>query len=413
MPSQSDRKEDLEFELVDRPGEKFAVPWVNVADIRFFEKLVLDEVDAKVKEGRFDEAQPYFLYLEAKHPKLPGLKESVETFLYNQVGAAFRAQRYDEALALLVELYARNPARQGASTAYERVTAELVKQHMAAGRYAAARGLLRNLGDRYPATKTTTVASYENQLSEQAQALFAQATAAKAASKPREAHEAVQKAIALWPTLAGASELARSLHQDYPVIGVGVISPLAGPPSQRIDDWAAIRTSHLLAPPIVEPSADGAAYQSPLGELTARRRSAAAHAEAQGRHPVVRPAAQVDRAKTSPAASWPRPIRSTVNTIRSGPDCSAVSACAVRGAHRPAPPAASARGLARPANLVGRGAGDVRALSARKPGRRFGPLRPPERILCCRGHSGRRNRRADLSRFDGRVCGLSPAARSA
>jgi peptide/nickel transport system substrate-binding protein len=109
---------------------------------------------------------------------------------------------------------------------------------------------------------------YENQLTEQAQAQFAQATAAKAAGKPREAHEAVQKAIALWPTLAGASDLARSLHQDYPVIGVGVISPLAGPPSQRIDDWAAIRTSHLLAPPIVEPSADGAGYRSRLGELT-------------------------------------------------------------------------------------------------------------------------------------------------
>jgi len=267
MPSETDRKGDLEFELVDRPGEKFAVPWVNVADVRFFETLVLAEVDAKVKEGRFDEAQAYFLYLEAKHPNTPGLKESIETFLYMQVTGAFRAQRLDEALALLVELYERNPARQGASAAYERVTADLVKGHIAAGRYAAARGLLRILGEKYPATMTTTVATYETQLTEQATALLAKASAAKDANKPREAHEAVQKVIALWPTLAGASELARSLHQNYPVIAVGVISPLTGPPSRRIDDWASVRTSRLLAQPLVESSADGA-YGSALGELT-------------------------------------------------------------------------------------------------------------------------------------------------
>ena len=105
MPAENDRKEDLEFELVDRPGEKFAVPWVNVNDIRFFERLVLAEADAKAKESRFDEAQPYYLFLQAKYKDTPGLKESIETFLYMQVGGAFRAQRYDEALALLVELY--------------------------------------------------------------------------------------------------------------------------------------------------------------------------------------------------------------------------------------------------------------------------------------------------------------------
>ncbi|MCI0357267.1 MAG: ABC transporter substrate-binding protein, partial [Planctomycetaceae bacterium] len=267
MPSPSDRKEDLEFELVDRPGEKFAVPWVNVADIRFFESLVLAEADAKVKEGRFDEAQPYFQFLQANHKETPGLSNSIETLLYVQVGAAFRAQRYDEALALLVELYGRNPARQGVSTAYERVTAELVKGHIAAGRYAAARGLLRNLSERYPATKTTTVATYETQLSGEAAALLEMAKAAKAASKPREAYEAVHKAIALWPTLAGASELARSLHKEYPVIAVGVVSPLTGAATRRTDDWAAFRTSRLLATPLVAPSADGAGYSSSLGDL--------------------------------------------------------------------------------------------------------------------------------------------------
>ena len=91
MPAENDRKEELEFELVDRPGEKFAVPWVNVADIRFFERLVLAEADAKARESRFDEAQPYYQFLETRYKETPGLAESIETFLYMQVGGAFRA----------------------------------------------------------------------------------------------------------------------------------------------------------------------------------------------------------------------------------------------------------------------------------------------------------------------------------
>ncbi len=267
LPAENARQGELEFELVDRPGEKFAVPWANVADVRFFERLVLAEADANAKESRFDEAQACYLFLETKHRDTPGLSESIEAFLYVQVAGAFRAQRYDEALALLVELYRRNPARQGVGNAYEKVTAELVKQHLAAGRYAAARGLLRNLGDRYPATKATTVASYEGQLTQQAAELVARATSAKAAGKPREAHEAVQKAIAIWPTQAGASELAAALHQEYPVVTVGVIAPLTCPASRRIDDWAASRTSRLLATPLVEPNDGGAEHRSSLGEI--------------------------------------------------------------------------------------------------------------------------------------------------
>ena len=365
MPAENDRKEDLEFELVDRPGEKFAVPWVNVNDIRFFERLVLAEADAKAKESRFDEAQPYYLFLQARYKDTPGLKESIETFLYMQVGGAFRAQRYDEALALLVELYGLNPARQGVSTAYERVTGELVKQHLAAGRYAAARGLLRNLGDRYPATKGTTVASYEGQLTQQAGELLAQATAAKGAGKPREAHEAVQKAIAMWPTLAGASELAAALHQDYPVVTVGVISPYVGSPSGRIDDWAAARTGRLLATPLVIPPGGGKEYGSSLGEV----------AVAEDRRQVTiklrddltwavppRKLTGQDVARSLLAAADPQDAHYDASwaAVFGG-----VNRARRRSADRPRAPAAGAGSVAGAAAVVGRWTAGVRTLPAR------------------------------------------------
>ena len=71
----------------------------------------------------------------------------------------------------------------------------------------------------------------------------------------------------MWPTLAGASELAAALHQEYPVVTVGVISPYVGSPSGRIDDWAAARTGRLLATPLVIPPGGGKEYGSSLGEV--------------------------------------------------------------------------------------------------------------------------------------------------
>jgi ABC-type transport system substrate-binding protein len=276
MPSQADRQGELQFDLIDRPGEKFAVPWANIVDIRFFEQLVLAEADQHVRDGRFDVAQEYFLFLESKHPQTVGLGESIERFLYVQVGAAFRAQRYDEALALLVELYGRNPEMKGVATAYERVTSELVKRHLAAGNYVAARGLLKNLGERYPATMDTVVAPQQAQLQQDAEKLVAEARSLAAAGKRRQAHEAVIKSLRLWPAVAGGLELAESIHEQYPVVTVGV---LASAPSaiatagkalpRSLESWAAARTSRLLAQPIAaQQITDGTvAYVSPLGEL--------------------------------------------------------------------------------------------------------------------------------------------------
>jgi tetratricopeptide (TPR) repeat protein len=247
LPREADRTGDLEFELLDRPGEKYAVPWLNIVAIRFFPELVLAEANGLVAERKYDEAQPYFQFLEAKYPKTPGLGEAIESFLYQQIGLAYSDKRYDEALAMLVVLHGRNPSRPGVSTAYQRVTLELVKARLAERNYPAARGLLRNLAAKYPAVEATAVAPVEAQLQAQAAALVAQAKAAQAAGRLAEAHPAILAALEVWPQVAEGSEMAAAIFAQYPVVGVAVRSPLAGPPQDRFDDWAAARTWPLVA----------------------------------------------------------------------------------------------------------------------------------------------------------------------
>ena len=271
VPEVGARPDDLEVELLDRPGEKYKIEWPAIVKVTLFEEMVLAEADAHVKAGRFDEAYPSFHFLETKHPQTPGLKEAVENFLWVQIGGAFRAGRNDEALGLLVELHARNPQRQGINVAYERVTGELVKKHLAAENYRAVRGLLKNLALRYPATQTTTVAPYETQLQTKAAALLAEAKAALAAGKRREAHQTCSRMLEVWPAIAGGQELALSIHQQHPLVVVGVTAPLAVMPLRPSDDWAVQRAGRLLGRPLIERTAggsEGGPYRSALVEFT-------------------------------------------------------------------------------------------------------------------------------------------------
>jgi peptide/nickel transport system substrate-binding protein len=272
LPAAADRKDDLEIELLDRPGERFRVGWNNIAGINFFEELILAEAQQLVKAERLDEAYPYFQFLETKYPKTAGLKEAIENFLWVQIGSDFKAGRNDAALALLLELHQRNPQRQGLGAASEQVTLKLVDERMAAENYRAARGLIRNLTQRFPGT-APAAAGYETQMQDKAAASLSAARAALAGGKFREAHQAVRQALGIWPAIEGGRELAEEIHQKYPVVTVGVTQPLVTSAAGMRDDWAARRTRSLLAPPAFERTASAAAdekrYRSSLGEIIA------------------------------------------------------------------------------------------------------------------------------------------------
>ncbi|WP_425613760.1 ABC transporter substrate-binding protein [Anatilimnocola sp. NA78] len=272
VPPPANRRGDLELELLERPGETFAVPWLNVVDVKLFEERVLAEVEQQVAAGKHDEAQAGYRYLEQKHPQLPGLSESIERFLWIQIGGSFRAGKHDETLALLVELYRRNPKRPGLSTAFERTTSELVKARIAAGNFRGARGLLTALVKRFPELAATTSAPFQLQMQEQAQQLLTQAQAAAAANRWSEAHQFCSQALEVWPQVAGGSELSQQIHGRYPVVVVGVIgspAPLPAGATTAISNWHLRRTNQLLATPLAEliDSEKGPTYRSQFGTI--------------------------------------------------------------------------------------------------------------------------------------------------
>jgi tetratricopeptide (TPR) repeat protein len=275
VPAPGVRKGDLEIELMDRPGEKFTVPWANVVDVKLYEDRVLAEAEQFVAAGKFDDAQAAFRFLEAKHPRVARLGEAIENFLWLQIGGSFRAGKHDETLALLVELQRRNPNRAGLSNAYERTTSELVKARLAAKNYRGARGLLANLARRFPETGPAVAAPFHAQMQDQAKQFVTEAQAAAAEGRWSEAHALCSQALDVWPMVDGGAVLSQQIHEKYPVVTIGVIGSPAGfaPASfgslNVLSDWHARRVSRLVATPLAElvDGEKGFVYRSPYGRL--------------------------------------------------------------------------------------------------------------------------------------------------
>lgn len=267
------QKGDLEVELLDRPGEKFALSWQAVVRVRLFEQLVLAEIDANLTAGKFEEAQAGLRFLERTQPKFPGLSEAVERFLLDQTTAAYRGKRLDEALALAVELARRNPQQPRLATIYERVTLDLAQQSLNQQAYRRARGLLGNLKKRFPQTGPAAAAPLEAKLQELASAALAEANAAATAQNWESAQAAVRKALDLQPAIAGGAELAARIFAKHPVLEVGVIGGLPAKLSAEAFDADLLdagirRLRPLVSPPAAELASlpdGGLGYRSAWG----------------------------------------------------------------------------------------------------------------------------------------------------
>ena len=132
----------LKVKLLDRPGEEFEVAWSNIARVRVFEELLLDEARRLSAAGNFDEAYDYFARLSADYSSLAGIKDAISDYLRRNALALYQAKDHDRALALLLTLYRQNPSYAGIAGAVETVAGEIIERYLREGNSEAARGVL-------------------------------------------------------------------------------------------------------------------------------------------------------------------------------------------------------------------------------------------------------------------------------
>jgi ABC-type transport system substrate-binding protein len=138
------------------------------------------------------------------------------------------------------------------------------------GNYSAARGVLELWRSRFPGLAAAAVAEWQWRFEAAATRQLDEAVRLVQQKHYIAARRAVGKARDVWPTLAAATNMLDRIQREYPFITVGVLETAPRQPTDRFDDWAAIRASRLTEPLLTHQvgfSADGGVYHSPYAEL--------------------------------------------------------------------------------------------------------------------------------------------------
>ncbi|MEM8679259.1 MAG: ABC transporter substrate-binding protein, partial [Planctomycetota bacterium] len=271
---------DLRVRLLLFPDREYDISWRDIADIKTFEQVVLEEGQRLLTEGDLDDAYLHFVALHRmgeqagglSRPLAQALDRSLVQLLRAQVAEAFRGGRLVEALALLAEIERKSPGGRGTARGMARIVQQLFDERFAQGDFEAARGFVQ-----WASTGTDQL-----QLSEWAQRAQAQLEAyatervgearqAFASGDYRMAREKIQAALDAVPGSTAALELNREIDTRFPGIVVGVTR--AADPNQLSaqHDWAARRVARLMQRDLVEIldyGPDGARYHCPYGEVT-------------------------------------------------------------------------------------------------------------------------------------------------
>jgi len=260
-------------------GADYEVKWGDIAEVKLFEFMVLDEARALVRQGKsdpakFDEAYDYFDYLKRYFPKLEGLAPALAEYLYEDAKAWQRKEKYENALGLLNELYELDPQYSKLSAALGAVTQKLMEPYLARDDYPAARRLLSRLAKRFP--QNPLITKYHEQWAEEAQQLINQGRQRIAAGEPRQAWDLAQRVLFIWPRSPDAKKFFEELYAAWPRLVVGVTAPHSavalpqGGPQARLASWGERRDARLLNRLLVEftgTGAEGGQYVCPFGQL--------------------------------------------------------------------------------------------------------------------------------------------------
>lgn len=258
----------LMLRFLDRPAETFELRWRDVAEIKLYEQLLLDEAQRLTSEGQFDEAYDYYAYLNRNHEAFPGVADAIVEYLYEEAKHWQREGEYDRTLGLLNELYVRRPEFAGLDRAFGAVVNQLIEQQVENQEFQAARQLLEGLAKKFPETEVVVRRSAE--FSARAAELADQGRAHLEAGRIVDAHDATRRALTVWPSLPAARALFEELNRDFPYVAVGVSELPGATPGNTLDDWSTRRCERLLSRQLFELRGygeEGGEYDCPLGQF--------------------------------------------------------------------------------------------------------------------------------------------------
>ena len=267
LPEKPRPAEKLFITKIDEPDVQYTVQWKDIAKIRLFEHIVLQEAEDQVRNRRFNEAFPYYQHLRRFYPKLEGLQESIQAYLLAEARSWREKQQHDRALALLNELYVQNREHDQLVSAMSASTSALVQHYVARNQFRSVRRLVAEMAAKFP--KADVVTLWRNRLTDRSRSLLVRAQAEFDKTRFSWSRDLAEHALAIWPT-DEARRLLRDIHQQRPLLVVGVTAVAKRFEPGALDDHASARSSRLVYRTLVEyagPGEAGGSYRCPVGVI--------------------------------------------------------------------------------------------------------------------------------------------------
>lgn len=212
--------EELIIRLLDRPDQKYSVKWGDIERITLWEEAALRAAVEQAESGRFTDAYVGFLRVQRRSPGFPGLDSARQGCLMAEGRQRLAAGQPESALVPLRELALQNRDYPELGATIGSVVDQLVERDFAAGQEAAARELVDTLAADFP--DHSVVSTRRQQLMDRAREHLSAVVEAMRAERWRESHDALERSLAIWPTLAEAQPVLAELNAKYPLVRVGV-----------------------------------------------------------------------------------------------------------------------------------------------------------------------------------------------
>lgn len=255
------RNDELQIRLLQGDESDVKVEWRHVAELKYFEDMVLEKADRLAEQGRFDVAFEHILAVDRARPDWPTLSEHKQRFYAAEAGASIGQSDYQAALHLVTELYALNAEHPQLEPLVARIADAMAADYFASKSFRQGRRVIERLERIDPGSET--LVRWRERYQQRSEQLINQAVEEETNGNLRAATLLVQEAAFAWPDTPGLDEAFRRITGKYPRLVVAV-----GSLPEGFDAWPATpadrRAARLIQVPLFELHglAEGGSYRS-------------------------------------------------------------------------------------------------------------------------------------------------------
>ncbi|GIW88650.1 MAG: peptide ABC transporter substrate-binding protein [Isosphaeraceae bacterium] len=254
--------DEVIIHLLEGPQRDFKVKRSNIKSIEYFEDMLLAEARRFMQARNYAKAFEYILAVQTRNPNWKGLRETVDTLLFEEATWALAGNDRDRGLRLLRELFDRNPEYPGVRQRLAEAYGFRAQEAISRGQYAVGRRILRQLREIDPSSLVAV--DLTTRFVQRARESYNRGLRAEGG----ERLDALREALQIWPALEEAVAPFEEAFRAHPTVRVGVVD-LPRPIAPWVRSPASARVVPLLYLPILADESEEAQIGRVAGQLAA------------------------------------------------------------------------------------------------------------------------------------------------